>query len=108
MTPQQVLDSLDFAVPCDIGHPGGYGHPITRRCDCRAEYTVSYHHCTSVPNTGAGTWCGKHLRLLRLAVEATLEETRVAACPCGHRYDSPDDFVWNVTPLKAETINDGQ
>jgi hypothetical protein len=113
MNIQEILDALEFQTTCDFGHQNQYGYPANYPCQRDAEWSVQYHACpqstNGTPGNGTALWCNHHYRIFLIGIDTMFDDHpgKTLGCGCGHRYRTPNDFIWNVTPLKAGQNHNG-
>ena len=107
MNNQEILNALEFHIACDFGHMNQYGYPANPPCTRNADWSVNYHSCPQsthgTPGNGTAVWCNHHYRIFLVGIDTMFSDHpgKNIACACGHRYINPEDFLWNVTPIKA-------
>lgn len=109
MNSQEILDALEFQPTCAFAHPGEYGHPLNQPCERPATWSVKYHACPQSTRgdsgTGTTTWCNHHLQIFSIGINTAFDDNqgRRMCCACGHLYNTPSDFFWDVTPLNTRS-----
>lgn len=102
-TPDQtLLESLDAAPCCSVGHPGEMDWRSEPPCKEPAMFSATVHACPGIGCSPDPLLCAAHLVAISVEVSRELAKlgSRPAFCSyCNTPIRGLSDLIWNVTPL---------